>query len=111
MKNRNIGHRNPKPLGGALLQALKKYGLDAGIRSARVLLDWEKTAGEKIARHARAVDLKNGVLTVEVDSPAWIQQLSLIKKEVIKKVNADGRIVRDIKFRPGNTRKKSVENT
>lgn len=36
-----------------------------------------------MADHSRVVDLKNGVLLVEVDHPGWIQMIQLHKKRIL----------------------------
>lgn len=40
--------------------------------------------GEKLASNSRVVDLKNGVLLVEVDHSGWIQYLKMYQKFIIK---------------------------
>ena len=40
--------------------------------------------GNKLAFHSKVVDLKNGVLLVEVDHPGWINLLNLYKNYILK---------------------------
>ncbi len=40
--------------------------------------------GRKLADHSRILDLKNGILTVEVDHPGWMELLQLHKKFILK---------------------------
>ena len=44
--------------------------------------------GPVIACHAQPQAVRGKKLTLVVDSPAWMQQLSLLKPEIIKKVNS-----------------------
>jgi hypothetical protein len=53
----------------------------------RILGQWERTVGGVIASHARPVSVRGSRLFLAVDSPAWMQQLSLLKPEIIEKVN------------------------
>jgi hypothetical protein len=53
----------------------------------RILGQWERTVGSVIASHARPVSVRGSKLYLLVDSPAWMQQLSLLKPELIEKVN------------------------
>ncbi|MBQ0052649.1 MAG: DUF721 domain-containing protein [Treponema sp.] len=47
--------------------------------------------GKNLASHSRVIDLKNGILLVEADHPAWIQTLKIYQKYIItglcRKVN------------------------
>lgn len=54
----------------------------------RIFGQWEKTVGSVIAQHACPLSLRGKRLFLAVDSPAWMQQLSLLKPEIIRKVNA-----------------------
>ena len=67
---------------------LKARGLGSRLSEYRVFGQWEKSVGPVIARHAQPQTLRGKKLTLVVDSPAWMQQLSLLKPEIIKKVNS-----------------------
>lgn len=53
----------------------------------RILGQWTRMVGDLIASHARPVSVRGSRLNLEVDSPAWMQQLSLLKPDVIERVN------------------------
>jgi predicted nucleic acid-binding Zn ribbon protein len=82
---------------------LKARGLQGHLSEYRIIGQWEKTVGAVIARHARPQSLRGKKLFLSVDSPAWMQQLSLMKTELIEKVNSGlGRdTVKDITLRLG----------
>ena len=48
-------------------------------------------------RHVKCSVLKNGVLTVNVDSSVWLYQLSFKKEDLLKKIG-----IKDIRFRIGD---------
>lgn len=48
-------------------------------------------------RHVKCNVLKNGVLTVNVDSSVWLYQLSFKKEDLLKKIG-----IKDIRFRIGD---------
>jgi predicted nucleic acid-binding Zn ribbon protein len=75
-------------------------GSQAGILSA----SWAEAIGEKNVKHAKPVDVKDGILIVHVDSSVWIHKLSMDKQDIIMKMkNRVGEgIVKDIKFRIGH---------
>lgn len=66
---------------------LKARGLGGRLSEYRVFGQWEKSVGPAIARHAQPHAVRGKKLTLIVDSPAWMQQLSLLKPEIVEKVN------------------------
>ena len=66
---------------------LKARGLGSRLSEYRVFGQWEQSVGPAIARHALPQALRGKKLTLVVDSPAWMQQLSLLKPEIMEKVN------------------------
>ena len=40
---------------------------------------WDEAVGEQVAQHVRPVKLDGGVLSVEVDDPAWATQLRFLE--------------------------------
>ena len=90
-------------LSNTLGSLLKARGLGSRLDEYRVFGQWEKSVGPVIARHARPQIVRGKKLTLIVDSPAWMQQLSLLKPQIIEKVNAKlGReTIKDITLRLG----------
>jgi predicted nucleic acid-binding Zn ribbon protein len=64
-----------------------------------VYLNFRETLAAKERRHIKCHSLKAGVLTVNVDSSAWLYQLSLKKSGFIKKLG-----IKDIRFRIGEVK-------
>src|SRR5512139_4323402 len=81
-------------LSKTLEKLLADRGWSSRLREYRVFSLWEKAVGPGIARHAQPSSIRGGRLTVTVDSSAWMQQLSLLKPEIVSRVNdrlgADG---------------------
>lgn len=72
---------------GTLLKILKANGLESRLSEYRVFGQWEKTVGKVLACHAQPQSVRGKKLTLLVDSPAWMQQISLLKPEIIEKLN------------------------
>ncbi len=72
-------------------EALERVGAELGIPSsgayAAIVAAWESTVGETLARHARISGFRDGVLTVEVDSPAWATELKFREREIARRVS------------------------
>lgn len=85
---------------GALNEILAGLGLKRGIESAKALTDWEQIVGEKIAAHAQAFSVKKDILFVTTSSPMWTQELSLMKRHLVKRINAHLKQdqIREIRF-------------
>ncbi len=74
-------------LSSTLGRMLKARGLQGHLSEYRIFGQWEQTVGAVIARHAQPLSVRGKKLFLSVDSPAWMQQLSLLKPELIEKVN------------------------
>jgi hypothetical protein len=74
-------------LSSTLGRMLKVHGLQGHLSEYRIFGQWEQTVGAVIARHAQPQSVRGKKLFLSVDSPAWMQQLSLLKPEIIEKVN------------------------
>jgi len=74
-------------LSSFLGKTLASHGLATRLKEFRVMGRWEKIVGKVIARHAQPSSLRGKKLSVVVDSSAWMQQLSLLKPELIEKLN------------------------
>ena len=95
--------QTPSTLGDILSKVMGEHGLGRGGVMAKLLSVWDKTVGAGIAKHALPESIKGGILTVTVDSPVWMHQLSMMAPGLIEKINTvmgDGTVA-DIKFRSG----------
>jgi len=70
-----------------LAKILKARGLESRLSEYHIFGHWEKAVGRVMACHAQPHAVRGKKLTVIVDSPAWMHQLSLLKPEIIEKVN------------------------
>ena len=87
-------------LSATITKILKARGLESRLSEYRIFGHWEKAVGDVIARHAHPVAMYGKKLTLVVDSPAWMQQLSLLKPEIKENVNRSlgSNVVKDIKL-------------
>jgi len=82
---------------------LKARGLENRLCEYNIRNQWEKAVGTVIAYHARPQTIYGKKLMLIVDSTAWMQQLSLLKPELVENINKHfGReIITDITLRLG----------
>lgn len=91
-----------KKVGAIVEKLLPKLGLDQQVRQNQLVTDWEKVVGASVARHAKPSSLRDGVLTIAVDHPMWLSELSRYQKPLLlRKVRSHLKsgTVKDIVFR------------
>ncbi|MFA6233821.1 MAG: DUF721 domain-containing protein [Bacteroidota bacterium] len=89
------------PLADVMKKALIQQGLDHGIREQNIFLHWEDIVGTAISKHATPNRLRSGLLWLHVVDAAWRQELSLMRRELVAKINTalGEEIVKDIRLR------------
>lgn len=75
-------------IGDILPKILKSAGLDQKIRESEILTLWPEIVGKEVAERTRAVKIDNGVLYVNVDHGAWMQELHFMEKDILRKLRA-----------------------
>lgn len=79
----------PTSLSDLMPQVLRASGVADRVAQAEVLSRWASCVGERIARVAEPeLITADGVLFVRVTSAAWRQELSLMTRDIIAKLNA-----------------------
>ena len=96
-------------LSSILAGVLRKLGLEAPTAGWKAVEEWPRLVGERVARHSRAVSFRDGTLRVEVEGSAWMQELGLLKRDLVRRINEQlgTTAVRDVHFvvpRGGNLR-------
>jgi len=79
--------RAAEPIGKILAAVVRDLGLAKRLSEQRAVVDWAEIVGRRVAEHARALRVDSGRLFVEVDSPVWSQELSLMKRDILRQVN------------------------
>lgn len=95
------------PIRDALDGLVRRLGLSKRAGGFRIMELWADVAGPQIARRTAPVRVADGILFVDVESPAWASQLTFMKHELVDRLNAKaGEVyVRDIRFRSRSLRK------
>lgn len=92
--------------GDALQDLLHRLRLSEPLEAWRAVEIWPEAVGEKIASRARAVGCRGGVLTVEVESPVWMAELTYLRRKLAEELNRrlGSEVVREIRLRPSGGR-------
>jgi predicted nucleic acid-binding Zn ribbon protein len=80
-----------------------EHGIGGTVKLCGMLSLWEEVVDERVRRNASAIKIRNRTLYVSTSSPAWAQELSYLKKEIIQKFNekAGKEAIKDIRFKSG----------
>ena len=67
---------------------------------------WAGAVGEAAAKHSRPTTIKNQSIFVNVDGSAWLYELTLKKKEIVRSLEGKlkGKKIIDIRLRIGEIR-------
>lgn len=79
--------KGPRPLGEALEGYLRRSGLGEKIEAASVVPAWDALVGEKIAAVTSPLRVNGGTLFVAVRSSAWLMELKLMEREILRRLN------------------------
>ena len=79
-----------KPVG--ITSILKSVGQGLGLEKELVLYQlkrhWPEIVGQTLAKHTVPEKLRFKILTLRVDGPTWMHELSFLKNDMIRKINA-----------------------
>ena len=87
-----------------LANALKKYihskPLGESLLKIEVLSQWDEICPPMIAKHAKPIGFKDKKLSLEVNSSAWLNELTFFKKDLITELNkrAGKKVIKEIRF-------------
>lgn len=94
------GDSQPQRVGAVLKAILDRLPLRERLREYSLWPHWQDTVGATIAKHARPLRIRRGVLCVAVDSSVWMQELQFLKESIRAQLNVrvGSDVVSDIFF-------------
>ncbi len=112
LERENVDHQNrtpdrrkakakaPKPIGGAIEDAVRSLGISKTYHGWLVVTRWSEIMGPQIARRARAFRYDDGTLLIAVPDATWRQELAMQTDELLKKIRSFpfGRVVKQLRF-------------
>ena len=89
-----------EPVSGALSRLFGRLGLERGLLGWRAVSEWPELVGTRVASHARAVGFRDGLLHVEVDGSAWLHELGILKRQLVRTLNErlGAECIQDVRF-------------
>ena len=92
--------REVKTVKDLVLQALREQGLETPLNQKRLVESWPVVAGPVIARYTLNTYIYNQTLHVRLSNPALRADLSMMRQELVKKLNdvVGEQVISDIRF-------------
>ncbi len=93
--------RKPEPIGDVVQSWIDKSGIATRIGQASVVPEWENLVGPQISAVTAPTSVSaDGTLWVQVTTHAWMNELSLMKPQLLKALNGrpGGAKIRDIRW-------------
>ena len=83
-----------------ILRNLRSQGLETPLLQKRLVEAWPTVMGDMGAGYNQEVYIRNQTLWVHLTSPALRADLSMMKQDIVKKLNAavDSQVIVDIRF-------------
>lgn len=93
-----------KHISDILSNLASELDLKAGYSIEDLRLKWQTIIKEPISAHTYPASLSQGILTVNVDSPAWVNELQYYQKEFLSFLSAYN--INQVRFKLGKVPKK-----
>ncbi len=92
--------REVKMVKDLVLQVLREQGLETPLNQKRLVESWPVVAGPVIARYTLNTYIYNQTLHVRLSNPALRADLSMMRQELVKKLNdvVGEQVISDIRF-------------
>ncbi len=75
-------------IGGPLEDLLTALNLRDPMAGWQAVELWDSVVGPRVAAHAKAVSFRDGVVFVEVDTAAWMNELAYLRRKIAGDLNA-----------------------
>lgn len=93
-------HNAPQQIGAAMQPLLDRLDREGHFAIVRLVKAWPDLVGEAIANRTEIVSLKFHTAVVKVSGAMWIQELNLMKAQILERVSErlGDDVVRELRF-------------
>lgn len=93
--------KNAQSIGDVLRQFLRQEGLETPLNEMRMVSAWPEVMGRGVASYTGQVFVKNGVLYVQIKSPALRANLMMNRDALVRRLNehVGAQVIQNIIFR------------
>ena len=79
--------KDMKNLSESLEKVLKDYNLEKAFKQSQVFELWEEVVGTRIAQNSTPVRMDRGKLVIQVQSPAWRNEIQYYHEQIKREIN------------------------
>jgi hypothetical protein len=79
---------DPEGMRDLVARAVSSLGLGDLAAAGRLFRSWEEIVGSEVAARSQPLSLRDGVLRIQTDSPAWAAEVRYLAPEVLRRANA-----------------------
>lgn len=92
--------KHPQQIEDIIRSIIRQNGLETPLLQRRLLNAWEEVAGASVAAYTTDKAIRNQTLWVKINSPAMRSELSMIKAELVRKLNnkVGGQVICEIRI-------------
>ena len=92
--------QHPLKVSDLMRVIIRQNGLETPLLQRRLVEAWDTVAGELIAKYTTEKYIRNQDLCVHIENPALLSEVSMMKTELIRKLNnaVGGQIIREIRL-------------
>ena len=92
--------QHPLKVSDMMRVIIRQNGLETPLLQRRLVEAWDTVAGELIAKYTTEKYIRNQDLCVHIENPALRSEVSMMKTELIRKLNnaVGGQIIREIRL-------------
>lgn len=92
--------RNTETIAAVISQFLQEQGLEKPFLEHKLVEAWPRLLGPVVAKYTGTIEIKNGVLFVQIHSAALRQELFLCRFQLVSKLNAEvgAEVITDIRL-------------
>ena len=93
--------RDVQQIKDLIMRNLRVQGLETPLLQKRLIDEWPEVMGEMIAGYTQNLYIRNQTLFVHMTNPALRADLSMQRKEIVRKLNekVGSQVITDIVFR------------
>ncbi|MBQ9636278.1 MAG: DUF721 domain-containing protein [Prevotella sp.] len=92
--------RQVQPLSEVLQQLLRAEGLETPLNEKRLIDAWDEVVGPTVVKYTTGKFIKNQTLFVKIQNPALRQDLSMMRSQLVRRLNAavGGPVITDVRI-------------
>lgn len=92
--------RDVQQIKDLIMRNLRAQGLETPLLQKRLIDSWAEVAGNMVAKYTQDLQIRNQTLYVHINNPALRANLSMMRGELVKKLNeqVSSQVIADIRF-------------